>query len=164
MFVFLLGLFTGLVLVYWMLFGTAATAAPFYRLWNYCLSFFRGRRASKGEGEGKVFGSNTVTWSATPTAFQIEYLTPDRDIGPARALARAKGKGKGRCWGCGEEGHVQRNCPHGKVAWNERKWMYEFIPQERQEEDQKSENKEGEKEEGEEEEELDILTWSIEVE
>ena len=59
--VFLLGLFIGMVLLYWMLFGTAAPAVPFYRLWNYCLSCFRGRRAFKGEGKGKGFGSNTVT-------------------------------------------------------------------------------------------------------
>ena len=57
-------------------------------------------------------------WSDPPTAFQIENLEPNREIGPARALARAeneryansKGKNKGKYKGKdalkGGRGHV----------------------------------------------------------
>jgi hypothetical protein len=93
MFVFLLGMIVGMVFLYWMLYGTAATAAPFFRLWNYCRTCFCRRRVDKGQGKG--YGSNTWTWSSPPTTFQIENLTPNRALGPAITLAR-KGKWKGK--------------------------------------------------------------------
>ena len=45
-----------------------------------------------------------TSWSDPPTAFQIEYLEPNREIGPTRALwrsdygpyANSKGKAKGK--------------------------------------------------------------------
>jgi len=110
--VFFLGLFLGMVFLYWMLFGTAATAAPFFRFCN-CLPCFR-RQQPKGigKGKGKGFGRNMTNWSDPPTAFQIENLEPDRAIGPARALAKSKGKYKGKYALKGGRGNVYMATSH----------------------------------------------------
>ena len=60
-------------------------------------------------------------WSEAPTAFQIENLEPNREIGPARALARSlngpransKGKAKGKYKGKNASGWHVYEVPGG---------------------------------------------------
>ena len=66
----------GMAFLYWMLYGTAATAARFFRLWYFCRSCFVRRRVEKGQGKG--FSGNTIKWKVSKLEDETEEETKEK--------------------------------------------------------------------------------------